>query len=154
MNHSYKQKNYVFWLYGIFKKYVATPPKLRVSGLGRFSYRFTTLSLSDLNSFYEEFYPYNRIKVVPKALILDPISLAVWFMDDGSKTRTSIYLNTQQFSNEDQLVLIGKLKEFGVFASLNKDKHYHRIRLTKNTVSVFVELIRPYLLPSMTYKLP
>jgi len=39
----------------------------------------------------------NRKKCIPD-LILDPIILAVWFMDDGSScSEDDVYLNTQQF---------------------------------------------------------
>ena len=154
INHSYKQKDYVFWLYDVFREHVLTPPELRVSGIKRFSYRFTTRSLSDLNSFYKEFYPNNGTKIVSKTLKLDPLSLAIWFMDDGSKTRTSVYLNTQQFCIEDQQLLLVKLKELGIVASLNKDKSYFRIRLAGSSVNTFTEYVKPNLLPSMEYKLP
>lgn len=42
INHSSKQREYVFWLCSKFREYVSTPPKLRINGLGRTSYRFTT----------------------------------------------------------------------------------------------------------------
>lgn len=81
--------------------------------------------------------------------------LAVWFMDDGSKSRTSIYLNTQQFSLEEQKLLQKMLKEqWEIETTLNKDKHYWRIRIRAGSIKKFVSLIKPYLLPTFYYKLP
>ena len=62
-------------------------------------------------------------KLSPDDLILNPIILAVWFMDDGSKCNaTNFYLNTQQYSLEDQNKLKVKLKLLGLEVKLNKDK--------------------------------
>jgi hypothetical protein len=76
-------------------------------------------------------------------------------MDDGSKSHRALYLNTQQFDLEDQLRLIQILSEqFGIHATLNRDKTYHRIRIAVRSVDRFIELIRPHLLSSFEYKLP
>ena len=81
------------------------------------------------------------------------MSLAVWFMDDGSKSKLSVYLNTQQFKDEDQLTLIELLLRFNVEARMNKDKSYKRLRITTGTVGNFVKLIYPYIHSSVLYKL-
>lgn len=155
INHSYKQKDYVLWLYSKFREYVSTPPKTRVSGLNRISCRFTTKSIGALNEFYDLFYLPNRHKKIPKRLDLNELSLAVWFMDDGSRSRNAVYLNTQQFNLEDQKFLLLLLKSrFGLNATLNKDKSYYRIRISCYSMDLFSKLVSPYLLKSMRYKLP
>jgi len=153
INHSNKQREYVFWLYRMLKNYVLTPPKLRISGKNRFSYRFTTKSIPELNCFYEDYYSSKGYKSVPKNLNLNSLTLAVWFMDDGSKDRDSVYFNTQQFDLEDQLFLLKKLSEIGLEGSLNKDKNYFRIRLYKKCLCKFNILVEPLVLKSMKYKL-
>lgn len=76
-------------------------------------------------------------------------------MDDGSKSRTSIYLNTQQFSLEEQELLRKTLRDqWGIETTLNKDKQYLRIRIRVSSIEKFVVLIKPYLLPQFYYKLP
>jgi hypothetical protein len=45
-----------------------------------------------------------------QALELAPLTLAVWFMDDGSRSRNAVYLNTQQFAMTDQMRLLALLK--------------------------------------------
>ena len=155
INHSSKQKEYVFWLYSKFKEYVLTPPKIRVNGPNRTSYRFTTKSTSAFNDFYEDFYPGNKQKMLPRDLELEPLSLAVWFMDDGSKSRNALYLNTQQFNLEDQKYLISLLdNNFGIKSTFNRDKYYFRIRIRVSSIDKFRDLTSPYIIKSMEYKLP
>ncbi len=149
INHSSKQGEYVFWLYDKFRNLVKTGPKIRVSGHKRLSYRFTTLSFSSLNVFYDMFYS-KGYKSIPDYLDINELSLAVWYMDDGSKN----YLNTQQFDLVDQRKLIYVLDSFGIKATLNRDKIYHRIRIYDRSMSKFKALIEPYLIPGMRYKLP
>lgn len=155
VNHSYKQRDYVLWLYSKFREYVNYLPKLRVNGENRISCRFTTRSIPAFNEFYNDFYFPTGHKTISKLKKLDNLSRAIWFMDDGSKSRNSVYLNTQQFSYEDQLQLVLMLKEsFNLRATLNKDKCYFRIRISSYSISHFRELVLPYLHPSMLYKLP
>lgn len=75
-------------------------------------------------------------------------------MDDGSRCRASdVYLNTQQFDLESQLVLIQALKKFGLEATLNKDKEYKRIRFLKKSIPTFFAFITPHIIPSLYYKI-
>ena len=43
--------------------------------------------------------------------------LAVWFMDDGCRSRRAVYLNTQQFALVDQLRLLEMLQTLGPTAN-------------------------------------
>src|SRR3990167_4617960 len=56
INHSYKQKDYVDWLYQKFQNYVDTKPKMRKSNGKRIAYRFTTKRISVLTKFYDSFF--------------------------------------------------------------------------------------------------
>jgi len=102
VNHCLEQKFYVDWKYQQVANLVLTQPKSRKGNGKRMAYRFTTRSLPELTKFYTWFYP-NKIKVIPSNLVLEPLSLAVWFMDDGCKSYKALYLNTQQFDNNSQL---------------------------------------------------
>ena len=153
VNHTVKQKLYVDWKYENFKSFVLTGPKARKGNGARIAYRFTTQSLPVFTSVYKRFYQNNH-KVIPADLKLDPLALAVWFMDDGSKSRSSVYLNTQQFSLEDQAKLLNILKkEFNLIGKLNKDKYYFRIRITTESTQSLKNIIRPHVLPLFSYKL-
>jgi len=154
INHSLKAKDYVDWKYSVLKNLVKSPPKQRVNGKKwKIAYRFYTKQNSELTDLLKKFYR-NGKKTIPKDLELDPLMLAVWFMDDGSKTKKSdVYLNTQQFSFKDQRRLLYLLRKLGLRARLNKDKKYYRIRFLKESVKKLNELISPHIIPSMRYKL-
>lgn len=154
INHAYSQKVLVDWFYNKFKKFVLTPPKWRRGNGNREAYRFSTRSLPVFTPFYNQFF-IDKKKIIPKNLKLNAISLAVWFMDDGSKSRSSVYLNTQQFSIKEQLELIDILfDQFGLLATLNKDKIYFRIRIRTESIKSFIKLTEKHILPEFRYKLP
>ena len=163
ITHSFKQKEYVDWKYQILKNLVITPPKTykgnalassAYKGNGdRVGYRFFTRSLPELTSIYMKFYS-DKVKKVPKDIILKPITLAVWYMDDGSKSYKSCYFNTQEFDSESQNNLIKALLKSKIEARLNKDKQYFRIRVLTSSAPHLMDIIKPYVVKSMRYKIP
>ncbi len=153
INHSIKAKDYVDYKYKVLKRLCVSGPMQRTTNEDRVAYRFFTKQHSDLTEIYHQFYKDNR-KEIPRDLILDPVMLAIWYMDDGSKCRDhDIYLNTQQFSISEQNILLNKLRTMHINARLNKDKHYYRIRILKESIETFMSIIAPWIIPSMRYKL-
>jgi len=153
INHSFSQKEYVDWKFEKLQNICVSPPKKRKGNENRIAYRFYTKQYPELTEIYNNFYK-NGKKIIPNDLKLDAVSLSVWFMDDGSKCSNSdFYLNTQQFSKEDQLKLLDYLKEVGLVATLNKDKNYHRIRFISSSISKLKELVKETIIPSMYYKI-
>jgi hypothetical protein len=153
INHSFHQRSYVDWKYRHLAELVRTPPKVRDGNGRRRAYRFVTLSLPALTHYFRLFYESGR-KTVPE-LELSPLALAVWFMDDGCRSRSSVYLNTQQFDRPSQLRLLRMLRDqWGILGTLNRDKVYHRIRVSVEGTRKLVGIIDPYLLPELRYKLP
>ncbi len=152
INHAYSQKEYVDWKYGMLKSIVKSAPKSRKNNGSRIAYRFFTRQNSALTQLHSQFYPSGK-KIVPQ-IELDPLSLAVWYMDDGSQCRSSdVYLNTQQFDIESQKCLLNALSQIGLNGRLNKDKSYYRIRLLKSSLEHLKNLVRQHIIPSMRYKL-
>ncbi len=153
INHSAKAKDYVDWKYSILKNVSGSEPKTRKCNGGRLAYRFYTKQLPELTAMLRMFYS-ERKQIIPENLILNPVILAVWFMDDGSKCGSSdFYLNTQQYSLEDQKTLIRKLKSLGLDAKLNKDKCYQRLRFLISSLPRLQELIEYKVISSMKYKI-
>lgn len=153
INHSFSQKEYVDWKYEMLKSLCKSGPVSRKGNGTRIAYRFTTRQHPELTELKTLFYK-NGVKQIPRGVVLNPIMLAVWFMDDGSRCRASdVYLNTQQFAHEDQKYCLTLLASLGIDASLNRDKEYWRIRIKKDSLSNFFATIRSQIIPSMTYKL-
>jgi hypothetical protein len=76
-------------------------------------------------------------------------------MDDGSRNRSSIYLNTQQFDESSQRALADALlDQWGIVCTPNRDKTYVRLRVAVRTVARFSGLVEPHILPMFRYKLP
>lgn len=154
INHSHHQESYVWWKYEHLSDLVATPPQRRKGNGGRIACRFVTRSLPVLTSYFRLFYA-DRGKVVPGELELSPLSLAVWFMDDGCRSRNAVYLNTQQFGIGEQRRLLAMLKrQWGIDGALNRDRSYRRIRLSVDGTRRLTRLIGPLVLPELSYKLP
>lgn len=152
VNHSYQYQEYVDWKYRYFQMYVKTPPKSRKGNGDRIAYRFTTQSLPIFTEYYDKFYLVGK-KFVPLNIVLSDLILSVWFMDDGSKSRNSFYLNSQQFSWEDQILLMDCLRrDLQIKSTLNRDKQYFRIRIRTESAMIFKKIISAYLLPCFKYK--
>ena len=161
IEHSAKQAAYVAWKYREWRAWVRTPPacRLKSNRLGTTSVNlaFTTLSHPELEAFRERFYQ-GRRKTVPRDLSLSALSMAVWFMDDGSRKSSQcrgVYLNTQGFSPCE----IERLQEFILRdAELNTTvRQQHdgwQIYVPSSSVPTLTSYIGNHLLPCMRYKLP
>lgn len=168
-NHSIKweqseaHKEYLFHCYEIVAIFVNSPPKIRhIKGGGakdRNSYRFWTVSLPIFSQFYHMFYTNNGKKAVPTDDLLeeylDEGALAFWFMDDGNRNMTSSYsFSTHSFSYEDNLRLVAYFqKRFSLHPVIRMDKGMCRLDILSKEVVLFTNLIQPYIIPSMRYKL-
>lgn len=163
VEHSLSQKDYTDWLFGIFKDWVLTEPKPRKYtsySRERTNYRFSTISHGSFRFYAQQFYR-NGKKVMPKLIgkMLSPLALAVWFMDDGSiksKQHKALVIHAQSFERADLERIIFTLKKnFGVGSVLRKrsDGSGYIIYLLSETVDNFINLIKPYILPAMEYKL-
>lgn len=153
INHALSQREYVEWKYDVLRNVSADAPKVRKGNGYRQAIRFHTRQSSELTELFNWFYR-NKTKIIPPDIELDALSLAVWYMDDGSRCRESdIYLNTQQFDDGSQHILIGALDKLGLYATLNKDKEYKRIRFLKKSITKLFKVIEPHIIPSMRYKI-
>ena len=100
----------------------------------------------------------NRRKVVPDDLVLTPLSMAVWFMDDGSRESNQyrgLYLNTQSFTISEVEPLQSVIRrDVGVETSVRQQRDGSQIYVTLSFVTDMTAYIYDEVLPSMRYKLP
>lgn len=153
--HSNKQRGYLWWKYEVFHEWCLSPPQYQNTTN---SWRFRTISHPIFTEFHKLFYNKQGRKILPgeiRNLIVDPIVLAVWFMDDGAKMANYGYIiNSQNFSKNENRVLGDYFKDaLDLHVSLHRDKDRWRIYVGKDSARKFGEIIKPYILPSMTYKL-
>jgi hypothetical protein len=117
-----------------------------------------TLQHNGLLKFYDMFYQ-NGTKIIPKNLdtYMTDYALAVWFLDDGTlNSGTNHRIHTNGFKLfEEQKELSGLLKRcFDINCNIiqRKDNQYILSLNRKETVKLS-NIIDPYVIPSMKYKL-
>lgn len=149
-HHGNLQESYIKWKYEIMKDFVRTPPK------NNGKWYFRTISHPELSKLRKDFY-IEGIKNPPIKLLMKELTnfgLAVWFMDDGSRDGRQARINTQSFTKDENVLLQEFLSaKFGLRTTLNKDKEYYRLRIAAASMDNFTSLIKPYIIPSMLYKL-
>lgn len=154
VEQSLVQKEFVDWLFEIFKKFTKTSPKSN-----QIKSKFNTLSSNEFYEFHKMFYIKQK-KVIPKNIeqLLTPISLAVWFMGDGSiksKECNGRILNTHGFTEPEVAQLSQILNDkFKLLTSIRRQKDGLQIYISAKSAGALIKLISPYLLPYFTYKLP
>lgn len=160
VHHADSQYDFLYWKYNIFRNVVTREPwkvmwQSYVTGTLYPSWFFHTKTLLSLRSLYQLFYPKGK-KVVPDTIgtLLTPRALATWFMDDGCSTRTSLILNTQGFLASEQVLLQHWLKrKLRIETTLQKDRLTYRLWMNAVNAQRFMNVIHPYILPCMQYKI-
>jgi len=166
VEHGELQEEYVWFKYERLKEWVLTPPA-RVSRIyhkdrsrSLVSWRFSTISHPSFTYYHRLFYR-DGMKTIPDNigdLVAHPLTLAIWLMDDGNKNADVLFLSTESFTLQEQDRLRGCLwGRFRIGSTLNFHSHsngqdLHRIRLSREGSKKAVELIAPYVCPSMRYK--
>lgn len=107
-------------------------------------------------------YP-NGIKTISRVLkFLTIQSIALWYMDDGSLTAKKrdgkihsyeLTLNTYVDKEENQKIIDWFLSNYNIRFTQTKGKGKYRLRMGTREARRFCSLIRPYIIPSMEYKL-
>ena len=161
LEQSERHSEYLMHLYQLFKEWCLSPPhKREVKRNSKISinFAFSTVSHGAFRFYAQQFYK-NGKKKVPALVgkIFTPVSLAYWFMDDGSrksKQSKGIILNTQGFLKEDINVLINLLRDcYGLDSWLRKQKEGYQIYVSGKSFGAFKFIVLPYVVDSMKYKL-
>ncbi len=153
-HHSAKQRTYLDWKareWGSFVSDICPSDKGDFKG-----HRLITHGCPTLYPYYQLFYPSGAGAKTFTGMPLDwvdGLALAVWFMDDGSKTANYVRFSIGP-SPEDQRMQLRILKALGINGRLYTSQGDSAIHVQGRThLNRFLELVRPYLHPSMQYKL-
>lgn len=161
IEHSIKQKEYTYWLYDCLKDWVLKEPcekEKTVFGKVFANVWFNTVSHVALRYYGKVFYK-DKIKTIPIniAKLLTPVSMAVWFMDDGSiksQFHKTLLINTQSFpKNKLEFLQEAILQKFQINSYLRKQKEGFQIEFRGQDAINFAKIIEPYLIPPMKYKI-
>ena len=160
LEHQERFKPYLLWKYEMLESLASGVPKRCVRFDKRtekeyMSWRFYTKTV--FKNYRELFYPDGR-KIVPVnigQLLVSPLSLAVWFMDDGGKgarTPKGVIISVNGFSISDRLLLRECLNvNFQLEVNLHNNG---QIYIPAASYKRFYEIVASYIVPSMRYKLP
>jgi len=153
---SNKQSDYLNWKYNLLRKLaypkIATVFRLdRRNGVVSESKRFFLRQY--FRKFRQLFYP-DGVKTIPIQTLkkwFTPLSLAVWYMDDGHLEKHKYpTIATESYRLEDLNDIISLLKnKFKLNCLLDKKK---RLRIRSNSINQFFTLIRKYMPECMKYK--
>ena len=117
-------------------------------------YRGASLTHPIFKELYDIIYPNNKKTVTKEYLdmIYHPIALAYWFMDDGSCRG---YFATNGFTQDEVDLLINFLLEKFDIVTTKKltIKDQYVIYISSDSRKKFEDLIRPYMVDRMKYKL-
>lgn len=164
IDHSLKQKDYVEYKYHIFNEHAASEPKVISVFDGRTSsiykhVRFNTKTIPELVEFWKLFYQ-DRKKKIPKEIIelfYSPLSLAIWYMDDGARRTdcNALRIHSTAYPLEENILLKEMLlKNYGIKAKIHKvTKNYYVIYIPSSEARKFCSLIELHTIPSLRYKL-
>jgi LAGLIDADG DNA endonuclease family len=156
--YSAKHRLYADHLYELFREWILSPPQVKVDASHN-NVWFQTVSHPAFR-FYAHQFTCDGRKCVPSLIhrFLKPRSIAYWFMDDGSvKSRESkgVLFNTQGFVKQDVERLIGALRRrFQLEARARTQKDGIQIYVSGTSYERFREIVDPYIIPSMRYKIP
>ena len=165
-----KNKAYVLHVFNLFDEWLFSQPhkKERLSPKGNLiiNWGFQTFSHKAFNYLAELFLlDKGGKKGISENLVQDhltPKGLAYWFMDDGGKLdynknskNRSVVLNTHSFTDLEVENLCDQLSnKFELLCEVRSNKNKKIIVIKDTSYSKFYQLINPYLLEEMKYKLP
>ena len=157
--HSTEQKEYLEWKAALLHPFVTeVRPRKQYSGT---SYYISSLSLEFLVPYFKEWYPTpvdgKWTKSIPKGATLTPLSLAIWYMDDGNLSGRNVSF-TFGLDHTSLLHSLGALRQLGFDPSLLGDGEDSgrvvSIRLLDKDMDRFLSFVDEHVPRCMRHKLP
>ena len=158
-----RNKDYIFWLYQEFSNLCPSLPKQRRDNN---QWYFYSSGLENLVSLRTLFYSGGR-KRIPANItkfLTSPLSLAVWYMDDGTldyriKDHCAFSLTVNCFTVQEVELLTSVLKKnFGIISTVQntlcRGKKYPKLYIGARGRERFLKFVQPYIHECFAYKLP
>lgn len=119
------------------------------------TYCISTSSNPYFFNMYNQLYSTGKKEICPDFLKNFTIkSLAYLYMDDGYADQNTAYICADNFSDKSKRILIEHIeRKFGLHFSIVNHGKYYRLRLSQYDFPRFKELIEPYMIESLKYKL-
>jgi len=161
LKYDNKSLPYLKWLH---KELAPIGVRLIKPKPGYHQHQFRTLPSPEMGMLRKLFYP-SGIKIVPDeifGLLISPLSVAIWYMDDGNldfrdKYHRSPSFATYNFSQSDcEKLRMVFLKNFSIECSVHKStmrsKVYYRLYVLSKSTNDFFKLVSPHIHSCLFYK--
>lgn len=175
-----RNREYIAWLHEFYysRGYCSNNPLKVLTQIGKggkvyFSTKIRTYSFQSFNWLFELFTQSQKSrKRVPDCIenLLTPLALAVWIMDDGTRSGSGLLLCTDGFLKKEVEMLQKALSSryemettirFSPASTKEKlklqgsqDHARYRIYIPKSNIKKLREIVTPWIHPSMMYKIP
>lgn len=152
--HSGKYKDYLLWKFRELESVAYGRPTMaertdKRNGKKYQSYRFWARQY--FRPWREYFYR-KKEKIFPTGLALTPLSLAVWYMDDGCYSSSRCTIAIENFPNSSRERIAGELKKrFDLDTYIRSNG---KLAVRASCHKKFFALVRPYMHKCMLYKIP
>lgn len=143
----------------VIQKNLSYNPELEKKGKIRYILRFKTWSFKSLNWIHTIFYK-NGVKQIPEynylQIFLNNNALAVWIIDDGTRSGSGLSIATNSFKYEDLLKIQKYFKRSYDFkVSINKSGKENQFVLYFHSKSMpmLANYIKPFFVENIKHKL-
>lgn len=163
--HSLNQEKYILWKFSFLKNIFAESAIVKINRthpITKQEYKYVrcqSKTLPELKKIRDIFYPEGK-KIVPlnlKEYLAEPISLAVWFMDDGYYYLRDKcgYLYLGNVSKAEADICCNVLKDnFNLVTKVLAKKKGYALYFPRVEMLKLKDIISEYIIPSFRYKLP
>lgn len=155
LEQSVKQTEYLFWKFAELRE-------LAYPGQPQYVNRFDTRTGKQYSSYrfwlrqyfrsWRTIFYLGKVKVFPGKLILTPLMVAVWYMDDGSFSDNSCVISAESFSK--QSLEIAQKEFWNQFQIRTIIRSNQKLLIRAKDQKRFGKIIEPFVHPSMQYKIP
>lgn len=160
-----EKEEYLDWFVSIMNGLHYKEAKEYISGYGSKIVRAKTYRSADMYNYFKNLATFNNgkgRKLLPQLIQeITPLSLAIFYMEDGSLGHTDFQKDRAAFAicdyteKQDCEIICDCFRKFNIEPKLYTDRNgYNRIRLNTKEAYKFFDLIERYIPPIMRYKLP
>ena len=158
IKHSFNQMKLCEYKRRVFAPITSMPVRVFKQKVANHDYwfsEFATLTHPVFTKYYKMFYPTGK-KIIPTGIaeiLVDPISLAVWIMDDGAAEYAGLSIQTHCFTSNEVDRLVGVIKDnFGIECLSRSNRGKRVIYFPKTSINRLKNLLDNYVIDEMKYK--
>jgi len=155
IEQSTKQKEYLCWKYNelLSLSYSSLPREInRINKINGHEYSSYFFDLRQYFRVWRSIFYEGKRKIFPIGLSINPLALAVWYMDDGCWTGKKSVIAIEGFDDGS----IGRIQQLfrfqlGIETIVGKNR---KLIVRKKSHRIFYDLISEHVISSMKYKTP